>query len=408
MSELASVGFSLLWSFLAALLALLLLWGLHVTHVWCQTRLARALLRQRQGSLGQYLSQLQFLLSGFLRLLFWASYALVTALFVTFVLRQFDFSHHLGVRLSLWLEKWLGHVVQGILGSLPNLLMAVLIFVLARALVQANSAFLRRVENGRIRVSWISADLAAPTRQISALLIWLFALALAYPYLPGSSSATFQGVSVLAGLMISLGGQSVVGQALAGFSMLYSHALRAGEYVAIGNTRGTVVKIGIFATRIETGTGEEVSIPNAVVFSQPIRNFSRDGTGKRHTLQVSVSIDYSTPWRQVQAMLLAAARRSPGLLADPAPYVLQSALSDFYIEYTLVACFDVALHGGHALVQSHLHAEVLDVFNENDVQIMSPHFIANPAEPELVSTANAWVGTAQAALQPESQSSAVN
>ncbi len=403
MAALESVGFSILWSVLVLVVGVGVLWILRVLQSWLQARLAGVLLRQGETSVRQYLGQLHFLLASVLRLIFWASYLFVLALVVTFVLRQFDFSHDIGVRLSLWLGHWLQHLLAGVLAALPNLFVAILIFVLARGLVQANSAFLRRVETGRIRVGWISADLAAPTRQISNLLVWLFALALAYPYLPGSSSATFQGVSVLAGLMISLGGQSVVGQALAGFSMLYSHALQAGEYVAVGGTRGTVVKIGIFATRIATGTGEEVSIPNAVVFSQPIRNFSREGVGKHHTLQVAVSIGYSTPWRQVQSLLLTAGQRCPGLVNDPPPYVLQRQLSDFYVEYLLVACFDIAIAGGHAQTLSRLHAEVLDVFNENGVQIMSPHFMANTPEPELVTADNPWSVPAHPPLQPKPQ-----
>ena len=185
----------------------------------------------------------------------------------------------------------------------------------------------------------------------------------------------------------------------------YIHAIpkTANNQQGVGGTRGTVVKIGIFATRIATGTGEEVSIPNAVVFSQPIRNFSREGVGKHHTLQVAVSIGYSTPWRQVQSLLLTAGQRCPGLVNDPPPYVLQRQLSDFYVEYLLVACFDIAIAGGHAQTLSRLHAEVLDVFNENGVQIMSPHFMANTPEPELVTADNPWSVPAHPPLQPKPQ-----
>ncbi len=389
MSELLKLAISLAWAILGAGILFLLYWALGQLHRWLQQRLGQWLLH-RHGALAQYLGQLQYLLNGFLRLFFLAFYLILAALYLTFVLRQFDFSHALGVHFTQWLKLWLGRIGYQVLVAIPNLMVAILIFITARGIVHANSTLLRRVERQQLRLPWISADLAAPTRQISALLIWLFALALAYPYLPGSSSATFQGVSVLAGLMISLGGQSVVGQALAGFSLLYSHALRPGEYVTIGSIRGTVVKIGMFATRIHTGTGEEVSIPNSVVFSQPIRNFSREGGGNQHVLQVSVSIGYGTPWRQVHALLLEAAARCPGLLRDPAPYVLQQALSDFYVEYTLVAAFDIDVLGSHALTLSALHGEVLDIFNENGVQIMSPHYVDDPVSPQQVASDNSW------------------
>ncbi|WP_308389973.1 mechanosensitive ion channel family protein [Acidithiobacillus sp. AMEEHan] len=393
MSSLLTLAVSVAWALVGLGVLLLLYWLLGRVQHWLQRRLERWLLHRR-GALAQYLAQLQYLINGFLRLLFLALDLVLAAFYLTFVLRQFDFSHALGVHFTHWLKLWSGHIAYQVLIAIPNLLVAMLIFVTARGLVHANSTLLQRVERRQLRLPWISSDLAAPTRQISALLIWLFALALAYPYLPGSSSATFQGVSVLAGLMISLGGQSVVGQALAGFSLLYSHAVRPGEYVVIGSTRGTVIKIGMFATRIRTGTGEEVSIPNSVVFSQPIRNFSREGAGAQHVLQVSVSIGYGTPWRQVHALLLTAAQRCPGFLNEPAPYVLQQALSDFYVEYTLVAGFDITVLGSHALTLSALHGEVLDIFNENGVQIMSPHYVDDAASPQQVAPNDPW-GPAQ-------------
>ncbi|OYW18482.1 MAG: mechanosensitive ion channel protein MscS, partial [Burkholderiales bacterium 12-64-5] len=141
----------------------------------------------------------------------------------------------------------------------------------------------------------------------------------------------------MAGLMLSLGASSVVGQALSGLSLMYSRSLRVGEYVKIGDTEGTVTSLGMFATKVHTGMDEEVSLPNSVIFSQPIRNFSRLVEGGHFMLQTAVTIGYSTPWRQVHAMLLEAAERTPGVATEPRPYVVQTALSDFYVEYRLCA-----------------------------------------------------------------------
>ena len=214
--------------------------------------------------------------------------------------------------------------------------------------------------------------------------IWLFALAMAYPYLPGANSEAFKGVSVLAGLMLSLGASSVVGQALSGLSLMYSRSLRVGEYVKVGETEGTVVALGMFTTKIHTGMGEEVSLPNTVVFSQPIRNFSRLVKDGRFMIHITVTIGYSTPWRQVHAMLMEGAARSPGVATDPAPYVVQTALSDFYVEYRLCAQSNRDAPARRAEVISQLHSNVQDVFNENGVQIMSPHYMEDPPEPQVV------------------------
>jgi small-conductance mechanosensitive channel len=184
--------------------------------------------------------------------------------------------------------------------------------------------------------------------------------------------------------MLSLGASNVVGQVLSGLSLMYSRSLRVGEYVKLGETEGTVVALGMFTTKVHTGMGEEVSLPNNVVFSQPIRNFSRlvkDGNFMLHT---SVTIGYATPWRQVHAMLLEAANRTPGVASDPTPYVVQTALSDFYVEYRLCAQSNKHAPSRRVEAMNQLHANVLDVFNEHEVQIMSPHYRSDPAEPQIV------------------------
>ena len=186
-------------------------------------------------------------------------------------------------------------------------------------------------------MSWLDADTAVPTRRLASAAIWLFALAMAYPYLPGAGSEAVKGVSVLAGLMLSLGASSVVGQALSGLSLMYSRSLRVGEFVKVGDVEGTVTSMGMFTTRIHTGLGEEVSMPNSVVFSQPILNFTRLVNDGRFMIHTTVTIRYATPWRQVHAMLMEGARRSQGVANDPLPYVVQTALSDFYVEYRLCA-----------------------------------------------------------------------
>jgi small-conductance mechanosensitive channel len=247
-------------------------------------------------------------------------------LWVTFVLRQFAATRPWGERATDWLLDLLARFALAIAGAIPGLLTAALIVLLARLAARAASAVLARIESGELVVGWLDRDTAGPTRRVGLVVIWLFALAMAYPFLPGANSEAFKGVSVLAGLMLSLGASGVVGNVVSGLSLMYSRTLRPGEYVKIGDTEGTVTVVGLFATKLHTGLGEEVSLPNAVVFGQPVRNFSRLVQDGQFMLQVVVTIGYATPWRQVQAMLLEAARRTPGVSPTPAPYVVQSAL----------------------------------------------------------------------------------
>lgn len=324
-------------------------------------------------------------------LLVWGAGLLLVELWAGFVLRAFAYTRPWGERATGWLLGVLADFGLAAAHAVPGLLVAVLIALFARLLTSALTLLLQRVERGELQLGWLDADTAAPTRRIGNVVIWLFALALAYPYLPGASSDSFKGVTVLAGLMLSLGASGVVGQAMAGIGLMYSRSLRVGEYVRIGEAEGTVSAIGMFATKLQTGLGEEVSLPNTVVVGQPVRNFSRLVADGRFVLHSAVTIGYATPWRQVHAMLLEAARRTAGVASEPTPYVVQTALSDFYVEYRLVAQADRSAPHSRAEAMNRLLANVQDVFNENGVQIMSPHYRADPPAAQVVAP-GPWFG----------------
>jgi small-conductance mechanosensitive channel len=395
-------GIGLAYALAATAVVWALLWLLLRGQRWVRAKLLGAV-QGHQGALAPYLQHARSGLRWITTALAWALGLLLAELWLTFVLRQFAYTRPWGERSTTWLLEVADSFFGAIASAIPGLAVAVLIFVLARLATRATAAFLERVANGETHLGWLDADTAMPTRRLVNVVIWLFALAMAYPYLPGSHSDAFKGVSVLAGLMLSLGASGVVGQAMSGFSLMYARSLRVGEYVKIGETEGTVVELGLFATRIHTGMGEEVSLPNAVIFSQPVRNFSRLVKGGRFVLHTAVTIGYSTPWRQVHAMLLEAARRTPGVAAEPPPTVVQTALSDFYVEYRLCAQSTHAAAQRRVEAMSALHANVLDVFNENGVQIMSPHYRSDPAEAQVVRPGDAWAARApQPPLQPGS------
>jgi small-conductance mechanosensitive channel len=268
--------------------------------------------------------------------------------------------------------------------AIPKLLIAFIIFLIAKAIVNLLNSFFDRVKAGNIKLSWLDEDTVRPTRRLVAGAIWVFALAMAYPYLPGAETQAFKGLSVLIGLMISLGASSLVGQAASGLILMYTRTMRAGEYVGISDKEGTVVELGLFTTRIRTGMGEELTLPNSLILGTVTKNYSRAVQGNGFILSTTVTIGYDTPWRQIHAMLIEAARRTSGVLADPAPRVFQHALSDYYPEYRLVcqAIHSTSLSRAEALTA--LHANIQDVFNEYGVQIMSPHYMTDPSEAKVV------------------------
>ncbi len=291
-------------------------------------------------------------------------------------------------------------VLTGVAGSLPNLAIAVVIFGLAGVVAGTINTFLQPFLAGEASSAWLDRDTARPTRNLAIAAVWVFAIAMAYPYLPGSQSEAFKGLSVLVGLMISLGSTSIVGQAANGLILMYTRTVRPGEYVRVGDHEGTVVDLGAFTTRIRTGLGEELTLSNSYVAGAVTRNYSRAVKGDGFVVDTTVTIGYDTPWRQVEAMLVEAAHRTPGILESPRPVVFQTALSDFYPEYRLVAQAVPSEPRPRALVMSTLHANIQDVFNEHGVQIMSPHYLGDPAEAKVVPKAKWHLAPAEPPPSP--------
>jgi small-conductance mechanosensitive channel len=301
---------------------------------------------------------------------------------LTFVLRQFPYTSPWGDQLGGFLIALGTKLARGALAALPGLFTVFVIFMLARIVVRVVRALLAQVESRTIEVAWLEPETARATRRIAEIVIWAFALTVAYPYIPGSSSDAFKGVSVFLGLVISLGSAGIANQIMSGFVAIYSRALRPGEYVRVGEIEGVVREVGMLSTKIETRRREEITIPNAVLVSHTTTNFSRLAKGEGAVVDTSVTIGYDAPWRQVHSLLLLAAERTAGVLREPAPFVLQRALSDFYVEYVLR--FRIERPEERAQILSALHAQIQDAFNEFGVQILSPHFEGQPAEPAVV------------------------
>lgn len=329
------------------------------------------------------LQNLYYLIDRSLWLLYWLLVLLFCYQWLGFVLSQFPYTRSWGESLNIHLMALLNYLISGILRAMPGLAVALSIFFIARGI----SAFSKRVLRRMARPStlkWLTAETLQPTMRLTSLAIWLFALVMAYPYLPGSGTDAFKGLSVLLGLMVSLGATSVIGQGAAGLILTYTRTLRVGEFVRVGDYEGTVTEVGMFTTTIRTGLGEVLTLPNSMITGSVTKNYSRIVQGPGYVVDTVVTIGYDTPWRQVEAMLLEAARRTDGVLQTPMPQVFQTALSDFYPEYRLVAQAIPSEPRPRAQLLSLLHANIQDVFNEYGVQIMSPHYLGDPEQPKWV------------------------
>jgi small-conductance mechanosensitive channel len=303
-------------------------------------------------------------------------------LWLSFVLRRFPYSRPWGESLSDFLLGRLSLLGLGILAALPNLFTVLMIVLLTRFAARIVQMLFRAVEDGRLDIPWVYPETAQPTRKLTIAALWLFAVAVAYPYLPGSESEAFKGVSVFVGLMLSLGSSGIVNQLVSGLTLTYSRALRLGDFVAVAEVEGTVTQLGSLSTKVRTARGEDVTIPNAVIVAQTVTNYSRFADTVGVFVPTSVTVGYDVAWRQVKALLLLAAARTPGIRREPAPIVNQSTLEEVRIKYTLLFCLEVPAQRAKTLAA--VHANILDAFNEYGVQITTPNYEADPPEPKLV------------------------
>lgn len=311
----------------------------------------------------------------------WALRLVLAYLWLVFVLSRFAYSRPWAHALGGWLRRTLLGATDALIEAVPGLATVALIGLAARLATRFVREFTSRVESGAVDLSWLPVDSARVARRIVVAGIWLTALAIAYPFVPGSSSAAFQGITVLVGLMVTIGSAGLLNHLLAGWVILFSRSMAVGDYVKIGEHEGRVLSLGVLATRLRTPRQQIVAIPNAVVTATVVTNYSRDAAPGACWLTASVTIGYDAPWRQVEAMLLEAGKATEGILSEPEPRVFQRRLDDFYVAYDLLVEVDLETR---AAVLSRLHGKIQDLFNEHGVQILSPHFLTQPVAPVVV------------------------
>jgi small-conductance mechanosensitive channel len=325
-------------------------------------------------------------IAGALRLIVQVGTVLLVLAFIntwaTVLLNDFPQTQYLGRPVRDFFVGVIGHIGRGIIRAVPGLVTIGVILAVTRLATNVLTDLCRGIERGEVRLPGLHQETIGATRRLVNAALWLFALVIIYPYLPGSDSDAFKGVSVMVGLVVTLGSSGIVGHLMSGLVLVYARALRKGDYVRVGEVEGIVLEVGGLATKIVTPKNEEFTVPNTVMVGSNIKNWTRMAKEGGVSVSTAVTIGYDAPWRQVHALLQGAAARTEGLRREPPPFVLQRSLSDFYVEYELVA----RLEGPErrAFVLSALHQNIQDAFNEQGVQIMSPHFVGQPERPVIV------------------------
>ena len=307
---------------------------------------------------------------------------LLAYLYLQYVLGIFAVTRGIGRRMLVLITNPLFTIGEAVLNYIPKLVFLIFLVVAVRYLVKALKRFFDSVGSGKIALSGFDPEWARPTYRIVRLVVIALGAVLAYPYIPGSDSAAFKGVSIFLGVIFSLGSTSVIANIMAGYSMIYRRAFKIGDRVKIQNAVGDVTAMRLLVTHLKSLKNEEIIIPNSIVLTSEIVNYSALAETQGLILHTTVGIGYDTPWRQVEAMLLEAAGQVPGILKGPKPFVLQPRLGDFCVSYELNAYCDDA--GRMVPLYTELHEQILDVFNKYGVQIMSPAYVADPARSKVV------------------------
>ncbi|MDQ2772726.1 MAG: mechanosensitive ion channel family protein [Bacteroidota bacterium] len=307
-------------------------------------------------------------------LLQWAVILLTIYLVLPVVFSIFPGTQGIADMLVGFVLNPLRKIALAVWNYLPNLFTIIVIVVVFRYVLKFIYSLKEGVRQGTLTIDGFYPDWANPTYQIVRVLVFAFALVVIFPYLPGSDSPIFQGVSVFLGFLLTFGSAGSLSNIVAGLVLTYMRAFRIGDRVKIGDVTGDIIERTLLVTRVRTIKNEEITIPNSSVMSSYTTNYSTAAPTRGLILHTTITIGYDVPWKQVHALMLAAAAQVEELLPDPAPFVLQTSLDDFYVSYQLNAYTRAA--GAQASIYSRIHQHIQDQFNEAGVEIMSPHYRA--------------------------------
>jgi len=299
---------------------------------------------------------------------------IIAYFFITILFSFFRFSQNWASTLVNYIIDPLKSVLSSFISFLPNLFTIIVIVFVTRYVLKFIKFIFSEIERGTISFPRFPSEWSEPTYKIIRFLLFAFAAIVIFPYLPGSGSPAFQGVSVFLGILFSLGSSSAIANMVAGVVLTYMRPFKIGDRVKIADTTGDIIEKTLLVTRVRTIKNVDISIPNAMVLGSHIINFSSSAKDKGLILHTSVTIGYDAPWKKVHELLLSAAAQTENILTKPAPFILQTSLDDSYVNYELNVYTNEP--GIMAKIYSELHQNIQDKFNESGVEIMSPHYSA--------------------------------
>lgn len=303
------------------------------------------------------------------------------------VLRIFPWTQGVADMLFGFILNPLKAMLKSLVEYIPNLFTIAIIFIVIRYVAKGVSFLANEIRSEKLKITGFYPDWAVPTSRIVNFILYVFMLVLIWPYLPGSGSPVFQGVSVFLGLLISLGSSSAIANIIAGLVITYMRPFKIGDRVKLGEVSGDVVEKNLLVTRVRTIKNEFITVPNSQIMNASSVNYSTSSSESSGlVIHSTVTIGYDVPWRKVHQMLMEAASKTPRIEQTPAPFVLQTSLDDFYVSYQVNAF--TRSPAQQAMIYSDLHALIQDIFARNDVEIMSPHYRAQRDGPSTIPPVN--------------------
>jgi small-conductance mechanosensitive channel len=312
----------------------------------------------------------------------WASILFLIFLYLRYTLALFPWTRGIALQLGAWVLAPVTRLAQAFVDVLPNLFFLGVLYVLTRWAIRLIRVFFAAVGRGDVDLKSFHPEWAEPTYKLVRLLVLVLAVVIAYPYIPGSDSLAFKSISVFAGILFSLGSSSAISNVIAGYILIYRRVFKVGDVVTIGDVFGRVTDVRLQVTTLRTIKNEEIIVPNSSIVASDVVNHSTLCAEDGLILHTTVGIGYNTPWQQVEAMLIEAAARTPGIKTEPKPFVLQLALGDFAVTHQINVYCDTART--MTVTRAALHRNILDVFNEYGIQIMTPAYEGDTEQPKVV------------------------
>lgn len=275
-----------------------------------------------------------------------------------------------------WLKAPLYEFAVSVYHYLPNLVKIIVILIVTRYIDKFLHFLSDEVEEGSLKLKGFHREWARPTYQLIRICLYAFSFIIIFPYLPGSDTTAFRGISVFFGILLSLGSSSAISNTIAGFVITYMRPFKVGDWIKINDTIGRVIEKTALVTRLRTIANEDITVPNSMILSNKTTNYSSSVPGHALLITSDVNVSYNVPFNQVEALLLEAAYATSQILQTPKPFVLQKTLKDTYASYQVNA---PTMHPENMyFISSELNHNIRIAFERAGVELLAPQFFAKP------------------------------